>query len=200
MVSAIWRAAIHAAEALDAELAPPVCGRAARACTDAAVVADVSTIDVCVDTSADTEVAVWLDDDVTGALLGLVDALLLTQASSYTTIIVLALPLGLIGEHNAANALGVAVRDGLEVHGRDGIEPGDVNEEIFASRLDTAGLPDPDLVIRTSGEQRISNFLPWQSAYAEMVFMDVLWPDVDRTTLWKAIEIYNQRERRFGKA
>ncbi|MSV63106.1 MAG: isoprenyl transferase, partial [Actinobacteria bacterium] len=51
-----------------------------------------------------------------------------------------------------------------------------------------------------SGEQRTSNFLPWQSAYAEMVFMDVLWPDVTRATLWKAIEIYAERERRFGKA
>jgi undecaprenyl diphosphate synthase len=56
------------------------------------------------------------------------------------------------------------------------------------------------LFLRTSGEERTSNFLPWQSVYAEMVFMDVLWPDVDRTVLWKAIEIFNQRERRFGKA
>jgi undecaprenyl diphosphate synthase len=59
---------------------------------------------------------------------------------------------------------------------------------------------DVDLFLRTSGEERTSNFLPWQSVYAEMVFMDVLWPDVDRTTLWKAIEIFNARERRFGKA
>ena len=61
-------------------------------------------------------------------------------------------------------------------------------------------MSDVDLFLRTSGEQRTSNFLPWQSVYAEMVFMDVLWPDVDRNTLWKAIEIYNERERRFGKA
>ena len=61
-------------------------------------------------------------------------------------------------------------------------------------------MSDVDLFLRTSGEERTSNFLPWQSVYAEMVFMDVLWPDVDRSTLWKAIEIYNQRDRRFGKA
>jgi len=61
-------------------------------------------------------------------------------------------------------------------------------------------MSEVDLFLRTSGEERTSNFLPWQSVYAEMVFMDVLWPDVDRTTLWKAIEIYNERERRFGKA
>jgi undecaprenyl diphosphate synthase len=61
-------------------------------------------------------------------------------------------------------------------------------------------MSDVDLFIRSSGEQRTSNFLMWQSAYAEMVFLDVLWPDADRRTLWKAIEIYAERERRFGKA
>lgn len=59
---------------------------------------------------------------------------------------------------------------------------------------------DVDLFLRSSGEQRLSNFLPWQSAYAELVFMDVLWPDADRRTLWKAIEVYAARNRRFGKA
>ena len=59
---------------------------------------------------------------------------------------------------------------------------------------------DVDLFLRSSGEQRTSNFLMWQSAYAEMVFLDVLWPDADRRTLWQAIEIYAERERRFGKA
>jgi undecaprenyl diphosphate synthase len=61
-------------------------------------------------------------------------------------------------------------------------------------------MSDVDLFLRSSGEQRTSNFLPWQSVYAEMVFMDVLWPDVDRRTLWEAITIYSERERRFGKA
>ena len=72
------------------------------------------------------------------------------------------------------------------------------DEKIFAKYLE---LPtDVDLFLRSSGEQRLSNFLPWQSAYAELVFMDVLWPDADRRTLWKAIEEYASRNRRFGKA
>jgi undecaprenyl diphosphate synthase len=72
------------------------------------------------------------------------------------------------------------------------------DEKSFAKYLE---LPtDVDLFLRSSGEQRLSNFLPWQSAYAEMVFMDVLWPDADRRTLWKAIEEYASRNRRFGKA
>ena len=72
------------------------------------------------------------------------------------------------------------------------------DEKTFAKYLE---LPtDVDLFLRSSGEQRLSNFLPWQSAYAELVFMDVLWPDADRRTLWKAIEEYAARNRRFGKA
>lgn len=61
-------------------------------------------------------------------------------------------------------------------------------------------MPDVDLFLRTSGEQRFSNFLLWQSAYAEMVFMNVLWPDVDRTVLWQAVEEYALRDRRYGGA
>ena len=61
-------------------------------------------------------------------------------------------------------------------------------------------LADADLVWRTSGEQRLSNFMLWQAAYAELVFTDILWPDVDRLALWKAIEIYARRDRRFGRA
>ncbi len=74
----------------------------------------------------------------------------------------------------------------------------DVTEEKFASYLDTAYLPDPDLLIRTSGEQRLSNFLLWQLAYTEFLFMEDLWPDFDRACLIRAIRAYNGRERRFG--
>jgi undecaprenyl diphosphate synthase len=74
----------------------------------------------------------------------------------------------------------------------------DVTEEQFAARLDTAGLPDPDLIIRTSGEKRISNFLLWQSAYAEFYFTDVLWPDFDEKELLAAFLDYQRRQRRFG--
>jgi undecaprenyl diphosphate synthase len=80
------------------------------------------------------------------------------------------------------------------------IKPEDVTEKLFAKYLDEPKMSDVDLFLRSSGEQRTSNFLPWHSAYAEMVFMDVLWPDVTKATLWKAIEIYAERERRFGKA
>ncbi len=74
-----------------------------------------------------------------------------------------------------------------------------VDETVLAAHLYTADMPDPDLVIRTSGEQRISNFLLWQSAYAEYVFLDVLWPDFAAEHLKEALEEYRKRERRFGK-
>lgn len=75
---------------------------------------------------------------------------------------------------------------------------GAVNERGFEAYLDTRDLPDPDLVIRTSGEHRISNFLLWQAAYAELLFVDVLWPDFNRAHLENAISRYHERERRFG--
>jgi undecaprenyl diphosphate synthase len=73
-----------------------------------------------------------------------------------------------------------------------------ITEDMIGQNLLTVGIPDPDLLIRTSGEQRISNFLLWQSAYTEFVFDDVLWPDFDRSHLEKAIENFAGRERRFG--
>lgn len=75
---------------------------------------------------------------------------------------------------------------------------GRLDESAFAARLDTSGLPDPDMIIRTSGEMRISNFLLWQGAYAELVFMDVLWPDFTIRHMEEAISIYQSRQRRFG--
>ncbi|MFV0280336.1 MAG: isoprenyl transferase [Rhodoblastus sp.] len=78
------------------------------------------------------------------------------------------------------------------------LDPADIGPELFASKLDTVDLPDPDLVIRTSGEQRISNFLPWQTAYSEFVFTPTLWPDFDRAAFESALEEFARRERRFG--
>ena len=78
------------------------------------------------------------------------------------------------------------------------LRPEAITEDLLASRLDTSDLPDPDLVIRTSGEQRLSNFLLWQAAYSELVFVPVFWPDFDRATLEGAIAEYRTRERRFG--
>lgn len=78
------------------------------------------------------------------------------------------------------------------------VKPEEIDERIFESYLDTAGIPDPDFMIRTSGELRLSNYLLWQMAYTEFYFTDVPWPDFDKAELIKAIEKYNERDRRFG--
>jgi undecaprenyl diphosphate synthase len=80
------------------------------------------------------------------------------------------------------------------------LDPEKVDEKTFARHLYVPALADADMLWRTSGENRLSNYLLWQAAYAELVFTDILWPDVDRLALWKAIEIYARRDRRFGKA
>ena len=91
----------------------------------------------------------------------------------------------------AARELARAARDGR-------LDPETITPELFAARLFTSALPEPDLVIRTSGEHRLSNFLLWQSAYAELLFLDILWPDFGRGPLLAALECFAQRERRFG--
>ena len=90
----------------------------------------------------------------------------------------------------AARAAAEAVRDGLD--------PASLDESGFARFLSTSGIPDPDLIIRTSGEQRLSNFLLWQSAYAELVFLDTLWPDFGVSQFTAALAEFARRERRFG--
>jgi undecaprenyl diphosphate synthase len=91
----------------------------------------------------------------------------------------------------AAQELARAAKDGR-------LDPETITPELFAQRLFTSALPAPDLVIRTSGEHRLSNFLLWQSAYAELLFLDTLWPDFDRAVLTSALEQFAARERRFG--
>jgi undecaprenyl diphosphate synthase len=86
----------------------------------------------------------------------------------------------------------------LVLEGR--LKPDHIDEHTIARYLDEPAMPDVDLFVRSSGEQRTSNFLLWQSAYAEMVFLDTLWPDFDRRDLWRAIEIYAARDRRYGGA
>jgi undecaprenyl diphosphate synthase len=88
-----------------------------------------------------------------------------------------------------------AVREIME----EGVRPEDVTEEMISAHLYTAGLPDPDLIIRTAGEMRLSNFLIWQAAYAEYYSTPTLWPDFDRKELEKALDAYAHRERKFGK-
>ena len=94
---------------------------------------------------------------------------------------------------DAAAAMARDVRAGL-------LSPERIDERMFHRYLDEPDMPDVDLFIRSSGEQRTSNFLLWQSAYAEMVFLDTLWPDFDRRHLWHACEVYASRDRRYGGA
>ncbi len=92
----------------------------------------------------------------------------------------------------AVKRIAATVKDGR-------FDPDTLTEDLFATALDTHGIPDPDLIIRTSGEVRLSNFLLWQSAYAELVFQDVLWPDYGAEHLQDALNTYAQRERRYGR-
>ena len=92
---------------------------------------------------------------------------------------------------NAARKMAQEIKDGL-------LQPSDITEDTFANYLATAGTPDPELLIRTSGEYRISNFLMWQLAYSELYFTDVHWPDFSKEELIKACEAYSKRDRRFG--
>ena len=92
---------------------------------------------------------------------------------------------------SAARAVAEAVRAGT-------LDPAEIDEARFEEHLSTNGIPDPDLIIRTSGEQRLSNFLLWQSAYAELVFLDVLWPDFGPPQFAEALAEFARRERRFG--
>ncbi|NDJ24467.1 isoprenyl transferase [Nostoc sp. B(2019)] len=92
----------------------------------------------------------------------------------------------------ACRAIAEKVQQGL-------LQPHEINEQVFESHLYTAGIADPDLLIRTSGEMRLSNFLLWQMAYGEMYITETLWPDFDRTEFHRALCAYQRRERRFGK-
>ncbi len=91
-----------------------------------------------------------------------------------------------------------ATREIAAAHARGELSLDEIDEQAFASRLYTADIPDPDLIIRTSGEQRLSNFMLWQAAYAELLFVDTYWPDFDKSALLTAIAEYNARERRYG--
>jgi undecaprenyl diphosphate synthase len=115
-------------------------------------------------------------------------------------------------ERDTAANTGIGFQIAINYGGRDEIvravrraaekgllnDPGRIDESLLNDCLDTAGIPDPDLLIRTCGEQRISNFLLWQLAYSEMYFTDKSWPEFDREELLKAIEAFNHRERRYG--
>ena len=125
-------------------------------------------------------------------LVDLIDQAVSRTAPNSKTTLVIALNYGSQAEiARAARRLAEQVRDRV-------IESSDIDEQMMESAFDTAGLPPPDLLIRTSGEQRLSNFLMWQAAYAELMFVDTLWPDFGKAELAAAIEDYAVRERRFG--
>jgi undecaprenyl diphosphate synthase len=112
------------------------------------------------------------------------------------TVLTLTMCVNYGGRAEIADAARVIAREAAA--GR--LDPERVDERTIAKYLDEPDMPDVDLFLRTSGEQRTSNFMLWQSAYAELLFMDTLWPDFDRRTLWDAVEQYAQRDRRYGGA
>ena len=117
-----------------------------------------------------------------------------TRKTAHNQGMTLNLALSYGGRDEIIDALKVLIRDARTGKIRDE----EITKELFSSYLDTAGLPDPDLLIRTSGEYRLSNFLLWQMAYTEFYFTDVLWPDFGRDDLLDAIASYQKRERRYG--
>ncbi len=150
-----------------------------------------------------SELSVLLDQGIRLRVIGEMDRLpgeirkVLNETMARTAdhdgmILTLALSYG--GRNEMVRAFGklaAAVQEGQ-------VLPAQIDEAMIANALDTAGLPDPDLLIRTSGEMRISNFLLWQLAYTELYFTKVLWPDFTLEELQRAISVYSQRQRRFG--
>ena len=101
-------------------------------------------------------------------------------------------------DYGAQEEIAEAARAMAEEAARGELDPAQITPESFAGRLLTRALPDPDLIIRTSGERRLSNFLLWQAAYSEFLFVDTLWPDFTRAQFIEALETFGSRERRFG--
>ena len=101
-------------------------------------------------------------------------------------------------DYGGKEEIAAAARELARAAAEGRLDPETITPELFASRLFTSALPDPDLVIRTSGEHRLSNFLLWQSAYAELLFTETLWPDFGRSDLEAALEHFARRDRRFG--
>jgi undecaprenyl diphosphate synthase len=101
-------------------------------------------------------------------------------------------------DYGAQEEIAAAARAMAEAAARGELDPAQITPQFLVGHLSTSGLPDPDLVIRTGGEHRLSNFLLWQTAYSELMFLDTLWPDFSRGEFLEALSAYSQRERRFG--
>ena len=129
-----------------------------------------------------------LDDDIRGKIEELEKATANNQGLNFQIAI----------NYGSRDEMVRAMKKMCEDYKEGKIDSDSIDEELFETYLDTKGVPDPDLMIRTSGEQRLSNYLLWQLAYSEFYFTDVLWPDFTKEDLAKAIEYYNCRDRRFG--
>ncbi len=129
-----------------------------------------------------------LPDDIRNLLA---EAEELTRSNTGLTLIV-------AFNYGARQEIAAAARALAEDVAAGRVKAADIDEALFAQRLDTAGIPDPDLIIRTSGEKRLSNFLMWQAAYSEFVFLPMHWPDFDRKAFAAALAEFGARERRFG--
>ena len=129
-----------------------------------------------------------LDDDIIESIENL------EAATAGNTGLVFQVALNYGGRDEMVRAMRRMTKDIID----KGLSPEDIDENMFSGYLDTAGAPDPDLIIRTSGEKRISNFLLWQCAYSEFDFPEILWPDFNKNRLIEAVERYNKRDRRFG--
>ncbi len=126
------------------------------------------------------------------------DILALMEESEKRTEMNTGLNLTLAFDYGAQEEIVAAAQEMARAAARGELDPDDISKEYFASKLSTAGIPDPDMVIRTSGEYRLSNFLLWQSAYSEFMFVDKLWPDFTREDFMTALNEFARRERRFG--
>ena len=129
-----------------------------------------------------------LDEDIKGRIRELEEATVDNGGLNFTIAL----------NYGSRDELTRAARKMAEDCAAGKLDPAKIDEAVYESYLDTAGIPDPDLMIRTSGEQRLSNYLLWQLAYSEFYFTDVPWPDFTKEELVKAVEEYNHRHRRFG--
>ena len=149
----------------------------------------------CIERSAKNNMRVRIIGDRTALAEDIQEKIrVLEEASAGYTGLNLTIAINYGGRDELRRALGKMVDEAA----KGGLVPGDITEDYISSRLDTSELPDPDLLIRTSGEMRTSNFLIWQLAYTEFYFTDCLWPDFDKKELIKAVRYYNGRDRRYG--
>lgn len=130
-----------------------------------------------------------LDDDIRGRILELEEASKDNEGLNFQIAI----------NYGSRDEMLRAMRRMMQDCKEGALQPEEVDETVFEKYLDTHDIPDPDLLIRTSGEQRLSNYLLWQLAYTEFYFTDTLWPDFTKAELTRAIEQYNERDRRFGE-